>query len=111
MEEALARGAADVIGLGRPLCVEPDGAARILAGAESLPRAENGLGLFPNWLAFLKRVPMLRAVDGFAGQYWFYAQIAAMGRTGQTAPDCSVFAAMRAVEAGNKRWLAARRKV
>ena len=110
MEEALARGAADAIGLGRPLCVEPDGAARILAGADSLPRAENGLGLFPDWLAFLKRVPMLRAVDGFAGQYWFYAQIAAMGRTGQTAPDCSVFAAMRQVEAGNKRWLAARRK-
>lgn len=110
MEEALARGAADVIGLGRPLCVEPDGAARILAGAESLPRAENGLGLFPDWLAFLKRVPMLRAADSFAGQYWFYAQIAAMGRTGQTAPDCSVLAAMRAVEAGNKRWLADRRK-
>ena len=110
MEEALARGAADVVGLGRPLCVEPDGAAQILAGAESLPRAENGLGLFPDWLAFLKRLPMLRAVDSFAGQYWFYAQIAAMGRTGRTAPDCSVFAAMRAVEAGNKRWLAARRK-
>lgn len=109
MEEALVRGAADVIGLGRPLCVEPDGAARILAGAERLPRAEDGLGLFPDWLAFLKRVPMLRAVDGFAGQYWFYAQIAAMGLTGQTAPDRSVFAAMREVEAGNKRWLAARR--
>ncbi len=110
MEEALARGAADVIGLGRPLCVEPDGAARILAGAESLPRAENGLGLFPDWLAFLRRVPMLRAADSFAGQYWFYAQIAAMGRIGRTAPERSVLAAMREVEGGNKRWLAARRK-
>jgi hypothetical protein len=97
-----------VIGLGRPLCVEPDGAARILAGAEGLPRAEADLGLFPQWLSFLKRVPMLRAIDGFAGQYWFYAQIAAMGRTGHTAPERSVLAAMREVEAGNKRWLAAR---
>ncbi len=111
MEEALARGAADVIGLGRPLCVEPDGAARILAGADSLPRAEAGLGLFPAWLSFLKSVPALRAIDSFAGQYWFYAQISALGRTGLTAPERSVFAAFREVESGNKRWLAARKDI
>ena len=111
MEEALARGAADVIGLGRPLCVEPDGAAQILAGAESLPRAENGLGLFPAWLSFLKKVPMLRAVDSFAGQYWFYAQITALGKTGHTAPERSVLAAFLEVERGNKTWLAERTKL
>ncbi|MFN9579378.1 MAG: NADH:flavin oxidoreductase/NADH oxidase family protein [Novosphingobium sp.] len=108
MEEALTRGAADVIGLGRPLCVEPDGAARILAGADSLPRAENGLGLFPAWLSVLKAVPALRAIDGFAGHFWFYAQINALGRTGQTAPERSVFAAFREVEWGNRRWLSER---
>jgi hypothetical protein len=111
MEEALARGAADVIGLGRPLCVQPDGAARILAGADSLPRAEADLGLFPAWLAFLKAVPALRAIDSFAGQYWFYAQISALGQTGVTAPERSVFAAFREVESGNKRWLAARKDI
>ena len=111
MEEALARGAADVIGLGRPLCVQPDGAARIFAGADSLPRAETGLGLFPAWLAFLKSVPALRAIDSFAGQYWFYAQISALGQTGHTAPERSVFAAFREVESGNKRWLAERARL
>ncbi len=111
MEEALARGAADVIGLGRPLCVEPDGAARILAGAEGLPRAENGLGLFPAWLSLLKKVPMLRAIDSFAGQYWFYAQITALGKTGQTAPERSVLAAFLEVERGNKAWLAERARL
>ncbi|MEA3263182.1 MAG: NADH:flavin oxidoreductase/NADH oxidase family protein [Pseudomonadota bacterium] len=111
MEEALARGAADVIGLGRPLCVSPDGAARILAGADSLPRAEAGLGLFPAWLAFLKTVPALRAIDSFAGQYWFYAQINALGRTGVTAPERSVLAALREVEGGNKRWLSERARL
>jgi hypothetical protein len=97
-----------VIGLGRPLCVQPDGAARILAGAESLPRAEAGLGLFPSWLSFLKAVPALRAVDSFAGQYWFYAQITALGKTGRTAPERAVFAAFREVERGNRRWLSER---
>lgn len=111
MVEALARGAADVIGLGRPLCVQPDGAARILAGADSLPRAEAGLGLFPAWLSFLKAVPMLRAVDSFAGQYWFYAQITALGKTGHTAPERSVLAAFLEVERGNRAWLAERARL
>jgi 2,4-dienoyl-CoA reductase-like NADH-dependent reductase (Old Yellow Enzyme family) len=111
MVEALERGAADVIGLARPLCVEPDGAARILAGADSLPRAEAGLGLFPAWLSFLKAAPMLRTIDSFAGQYWFYAQIAALGKTGQTAPERSVFGAYRVIEWGNRRWLAERAKL
>ena len=91
--------------------MEPDGAARILAGADNLPRAEAGLGLFPAWLSFLKAVPALRAIDSFAGQYWFYAQISALGRTGLTAPERSVFAAFREVESGNKRWLAARKDI
>jgi 2,4-dienoyl-CoA reductase-like NADH-dependent reductase (Old Yellow Enzyme family) len=108
MTEALARGAADVIGLGRPLCVAPDGSAQILAGAERLPTAEKGLHLFPPALGWLTRLKALRAIDGFAGQYWFYAQINALGATGRPAPERSVFSALREVESGNKRWLARR---
>lgn len=109
MEEALARGAADVIGLGRPLCVEPDGAARLLAGAAELPRAEQGLALFPPALSFLTRIKALRAIDSFAAQFWFYSQIYALGRSGQTDPGKSVFAAMLEVERTQKAWLKARR--
>ena len=36
MEEALASGALDMIGLGRPMCVETDAPNRLLAGAESV---------------------------------------------------------------------------
>lgn len=108
MEEALARGAADVIGLGRPLCVVPDGPARLLAGEAELPRAERGLALFPPALSFLTRIKALRAVDSFAAQYWFYVQLYALGRTGHTAPERSVFSSLLEVERTHKAWLKAR---
>ena len=109
MEEALRRNAAEVIGLGRPLCAQPDGAARLLAGADRLPTAEKGLALFPSALSFLTRIKALRAIDSFAAQYWFYCQIYALGRTGETDPDKSVFSSLLEVESTHKAWLKARR--
>lgn len=110
MEAALEQGAAEVIGLGRPLCAQPDGAARLLAGAEYLPSAEKNLALLPPWLGFLRRIKALRAVDSFAVQYWFYCQIYALGRTGATDPGKSVLSSLIEVEKTNKAWLKARRR-
>jgi 2,4-dienoyl-CoA reductase-like NADH-dependent reductase (Old Yellow Enzyme family) len=108
MEEALASGGADIIGLGRPMCVDPDAPARLLAGAEELNRYENQLSLFPPALSFLGRVKMLRSVAGFAVQYWFYAQLDELGRTGRAKPDMTVVAATRRILALQKQLLAAR---
>lgn len=109
MEEALSQGAAEVIGLGRPLCGQPDGAARLLAGADALPRYEASLNLFPAPLRFLKRLKLMRAIDGFAGQNWYYRQIAALGESGAPDLEASVFASSRFVEREAKAWLKARR--
>jgi hypothetical protein len=75
-----------------------------------LARAENELALLPAWLSFLTRIKSIRAINGFATQYWFYAQIYALGRTGATAPECSVFAALNEVESTHKNWLRAHRR-
>lgn len=109
MEQAVEAGAADIIGLARPLCVDPAGAAHLLAGSESLPRPERELALLPAWLAPLRAIPMVRAIDSFAVQYWYYSQITALGKTGHTNPGCSVFAAFREVEGHAGRWLKAHR--
>ncbi len=109
MEEALRQCAGEVIGLGRPLCAQPDGAARLLAGADRLPDPEKALALIPGWLGFLRQIKALRAADSFAVQYWFYCQIYALGRTGQTELDKSVFASLLEVEKTHKAWLKARR--
>lgn len=109
MEQAIEAGAADIIGIARPLCVDPAGAAHLLAGEDALPRPERELALLPAWMAPLRAIKMVRALDGFAVQYWYYSQINALGQTGHTAPDRSVFSAMREVEGHAAHWLKAHR--
>jgi 2,4-dienoyl-CoA reductase-like NADH-dependent reductase (Old Yellow Enzyme family) len=108
MEHALSTGAADLIGLGRPLCVDSSGPSRLLAGADSLDRAEDHLALFPAWLGWLKSFKIGKAIDGFAVQFWYYGQLYAIGRSGRADPELSVFAAWREVDRTHKRLLAAR---
>ncbi|MEP0391548.1 NADH:flavin oxidoreductase/NADH oxidase family protein [Erythrobacter sp.] len=109
MEQALESGAADVIGLGRPLCADPDGPKRLLEGEASLHRYEDELSLFPAPLRFLTGIKALRAAASFAVQFWFYGQIYALGRTGKSDKGLSVFAAWRQTEAEHKDWLKRRR--
>lgn len=109
MEQALESGAADIIGLGRPLCADPDGPKRLLEGETELHRYEDELSLFPPALSFLTKVKALRAAASFAVQFWFYGQIYALGRTGRADKGLSVFAAWRQTEATHKDWLKRRR--
>jgi 2,4-dienoyl-CoA reductase-like NADH-dependent reductase (Old Yellow Enzyme family) len=108
MEQAVVSGAADLIGLGRPMCVDTDAPARLLEGLDELNRYEDQLSLFPDWLAFLGRLKALRAVAGFAVQYWYYAQLDELGREGRAQPEMSVFAATRRIMALQKKLLAGR---
>ena len=108
MEQAITSGAADLIGIGRPLCYQADGAKLLLAGADTLPRIENQLGLLPASISFLKRIKTIRSIDSFASQYWFYSQIYSLGRTGHPITEQSVFASFREVESTHKAWLKAR---
>jgi 2,4-dienoyl-CoA reductase-like NADH-dependent reductase (Old Yellow Enzyme family) len=109
MRQAIDSGAVDLIGLGRPLCYFPDGPKRLLGGMEMLPRKEKELALFPPSLAWLTKIKTLRAVDSFAGQYWFYSQLYAIGATGKPAMERTVFQAFREVEARHKAWMKERR--
>jgi 2,4-dienoyl-CoA reductase-like NADH-dependent reductase (Old Yellow Enzyme family) len=95
MQQALDSGGADLIGLGRPMCVMTDAPAQLLAGLAELPRYENRLALFPSWLAFLSKVNALKAMATFAVQYWYFAQIDRLGRNGKADPALSVFQATK----------------
>ena len=104
MEQALAAGGAQVIGLGRPMCVDTDAPAQLLDGCQELVRYEDRLSLLPGWLSGLQRIAAVRSLSGFAVQYWFYAQLDALGRSGAPAPDLSVLAGARQVMAQQKAW-------
>ena len=108
MTHALENGAADVIGLGRPMCADPDLPRALLDGSRDAERWEDKLHLLPPWLGWLKSIKMVRAIDGFAVQYWYYGQLYALGRTGKANPSLSVLAAWREVEATHKALIAAR---
>ncbi len=108
MQAALDSGSADMIGLGRPMCVLTDAPAQLLAGRDELPRFEQTLSLLPNWLKGLERINLIRTVGAFATQYWFYEQIALIGREGKPSDSLGVMAATRRQMAHAKRLLAAR---
>lgn len=109
MESVVEKGSADIIGLGRPLCVVTDAPAKLLAGEAELPRYEDSLSLLPSWLGFLNGIKTLRTVASFGVQFWYYGQIHALGTTGKAAPNMTPFMATRELMARDKKWLKARR--
>ncbi len=109
MEQAVAGDGADLIGLGRPLCVVTDAPAQLLAGLAELPRYENELALLPAWLDFLTRFRTVQTLATFSVQYWFYAQIDELGRKGHANPAISVLAAAQRVMSLQRTLLAGRR--
>jgi hypothetical protein len=108
MNTALETGCADMIGIGRPLCVLTDAPAKLLSGLEELPRFEDDLSLLPSALRFLNRIKVVRTISAFATQYWFYEQIAALGLQGETNVSMGVLSATTAQTKAAKAWLAAR---
>ena len=108
MEDALASGSADVVGIGRPLCGMPKAMSELLAGAAELPRFENQLSLLPSWLKFLEGINLFKTIGTFATQYWYYEQISILGHTGEIDPQLSVFKATQRQMKSAKAWVAAR---
>lgn len=76
MTAALERGEADLIGLGRPLCADPDAPNKLLSGEiEQLARWENSIRIGPGVLGPDSPIPIVRVVNALAGVHWFYYQI------------------------------------
>ena len=71
MQAALDEGV-DIVGLARPICVEPDAVRRLLAGEIEGSKCGRsgcgGKGLFSN----NSPLALIRTVNSFAGIYWFY---------------------------------------
>ena len=109
MNAALNDGCADMIGIGRPMCVMTDAPNQLINGLDELPRFENSLSLLPPALRFLNRIKFFKTVGAFATQYWFYEQIAALGYRGETVEEKGVFAATKAQTKSANAWLAQRK--
>jgi 2,4-dienoyl-CoA reductase-like NADH-dependent reductase (Old Yellow Enzyme family) len=78
MNAALASGAMDIVGVGRPYCVDSASGAKLLAGAVSVPAMEKCLRIGPGWLGPASPFILLRALNGWGQQGWFCLQILRM---------------------------------
>ena len=79
MNAALEGGEADLIGLGRPLCVDVDAPAQMLSGAlDQLPSWEKTLRIGPGIFGPNSSIGLFKALNGFGMQSWFYSQLHAI---------------------------------
>ncbi len=103
MNEALSGGDVDMIGLGRPLCLDPDFPARALSG--DIARAadvETGLRIGPGVLGPASRIPMVKMINAFARIGWYYEQIYRLADGLDPDPSMSALSALLAYEKTEK---------
>jgi 2,4-dienoyl-CoA reductase-like NADH-dependent reductase (Old Yellow Enzyme family) len=95
MEQALAEGAVDVIGLARPLCTEPDLSRRLIDGSAEAGRAdERGLRLGGGWLGPASSSTMIRGLNAQAQTAWFYKQLLRLAAGEEPEPGLSATSAL-----------------
>lgn len=76
MNGALESGAADVIGVARPLCVDPDAAGRLISGSlVAAPAWEKIVRLGPGILGPNSPSVLVKALNGFGAMAFFYENI------------------------------------
>ena len=109
MNAALASRATDMIGLGRPLCVDPGLPARLLDGRDRTCRAwESELRLGPGrWLGPASPIDMVKLINGMGVANWFMFQILALGETGRANTNVGLLRAFLSVQRRDRRDAAA----
>jgi len=100
MNAALASGAMDMVGLGRPLCVDADVPNKLISGEMvETPAFEKTLKIGPDWLGGLlgphSPVALVRGLNGWGQQSWFCLQLLRMGDGLEPDTGLGVFKALR----------------
>lgn len=96
MNAALGSGTMDVVGIARPLCVDPAIPAKLLSGvAKETPAYEKTLRLGPGILGPHSPINLLKALNGWGQQGWFCLQLLRMGEGKDPDLKMGVFSAFR----------------
>ncbi len=79
MDDALAKGEVDVVGLARPLCTEPDLPRRLIDGsAEGAVPWEEKIGIGKGRFGPDSSIFLFKALNAFSAIAWYYRQLVAM---------------------------------
>lgn len=94
MEQALSSGACDVIGLGRPLCVETDAPNKLLQGqVETLPSWEKMLRVGPGLFGPNSTIDLIKALNGFGVMAFFYENLFRLADGKESVTEMSILPA------------------
>ena len=112
MNEAIAAGEADLIGIARPLCVDTAAPGELLSGQiAALDTWEKRLRIGPGIFGQHSPVKLLKALNGFGAQSWYYEQLKRLGEGGDPDTKLGVLSAFlanqRAQAKAAKAWRAA----
>ena len=95
MAAAVRDDGVDLIGVARPLCVDPDQVRKLLSGEISeLDRWEDRLRLGPGLLGPASPIKLIKAINGFGAQSWYYEQIVRLGEGRDAEPKLGFAKAM-----------------
>lgn len=106
MAHAIEEDGVSLIGIARPLVVDPSAPARLFAGAPEIERVEAKLRLGPGLLGPQSPIKAVKALNGFGAQYWQYQQLRRMGAGGWPDLKLSLLRAMTAEQRAQKDTLA-----
>ena len=112
MDAALAADACDMIGLGRPLCVDTEIVNKLMVGSEDTTTIfEKSLEIGPKWLRPLLGLNSpfrtFAALNGWGQQGWWCTQIINMGEGRKPDLDLGVFKAFTGYQSSEKKAAAA----
>ena len=112
MDAALEAGACDMIGLGRPLCVDSDIVNKLMSKeVDTTTIFEKSLQMGPSWLHWLvglnSPIRLFSALNGWGQQGWWCTQIINMGEGRDPDLELGVFKAFTGYQASEKKAAAA----
>jgi 2,4-dienoyl-CoA reductase-like NADH-dependent reductase (Old Yellow Enzyme family) len=100
MAEAVAEEGVALIGLARPLIMQPDAPAQLLFGAAEIERREDMLRLAPKWMGEWlgpnSSNTLIKSLNGFGALYWYYQQLRRIGAGRAPDPGLSLLSALGA---------------
>jgi len=106
MAQAVAQDGVALVGLGRPMTVDADAPAKLLAGADAVARWEQVLRLGPGLFGPKSPIMLIKAVNGFGAMSWYYQQIRRIGAGEGADLKLGLLAALAAEEKTQKAALA-----
>jgi 2,4-dienoyl-CoA reductase-like NADH-dependent reductase (Old Yellow Enzyme family) len=104
MADAIANDGVDLIGLGRPLCLDPSAPAALLRGVSvNLVQPDARLRLGSGLLGPQSPIKLLRAINGLGSMTWYNEQIIRLGAGLDSDPKMKFFPAFIRMQNRDKR--------